>query len=91
MITRFTQLNRYPGGKILGFGATPKMQKRHFMNENDVIIAFGIYTGLVSVATLGIYFSCRYLYNNYKIVRKDKQNEANISAEPPCVKRPGRS
>lgn len=67
MISRFS---RYPGGKILGFGATTHMQKRNFMSDRDVLMCFGIIATVPALTACLGYQSLKYLYNNYKIIRK---------------------
>lgn len=97
MITRFY---RYPGGKILGFGATPKMQKRHYYPgyQTDLLISMGLWAGIFAspfFATYLAYKSYKYFHNNYEIVRKNKMNdkaninEKNISENQKSIRRPG--
>lgn len=98
MITRF---NRYPGGKILGFGATPQMQKRQYYPgyETDLLISMGLWAGIFAspfIATYLAYKSYKYFHNNYEIVRKNKKddknidlNKKNIPEEHQSIRRPG--
>lgn len=98
MITRF---KRYPGGKILGFGATPQMQKRQYYPgyETDLLISMGLWAGIFAsplIATYLAYKSYKYFHNNYEIVRKNKtvetsthSNEKNISENEQPIRRPG--
>ena len=97
MLSRF---NRYPGGKILGFGAPPKMQKRNFFFETDeqVYMLLGICALGISIPPLAMYLaykSYKYFRNNYEIVRKNKvddksihSSEKNISENHQSIRRP---
>lgn len=98
MITRF---NRYPGGKVLGFGTPTQIQKRHCFgpSEGQLIAILGIYAiGICSpfIATYLAYKSYKYFHNNYEIVRKNKTNdmsielkEKDVSEEHRSMRRPG--
>lgn len=56
MITRF---KRYPGGKILGFGATPQMQKRQYYPgyETRFINFYGVMGRYIRLTTYRYLFS----------------------------------
>jgi hypothetical protein len=98
MLSRF---NRYPGSKILGFGAIPKMQKRHYYPgyQTDLLISMGLWAGIFAspfFATYLAYKSYKYFHNNYEIVKKNKMddentnsNEKNVTEEYQSTRRPG--
>lgn len=100
MRSRF--FNRYTGGKVLGFGATSHVQRRHFGGYPEIepvhIAAFlGVCIAGVSIPTLATYYSYKYFHNNYEIIRKDKKNgkdtdlsEKNVTEEYQSTRRPGK-
>jgi hypothetical protein len=75
MITRF---GRYPGGKILGFGATHKIQNRHYYSDTDILICAGLWAGIFASpfgATYLAYKAYKYFHSNYEIVKKNKMDD----------------
>lgn len=88
MLRRF---NRYPGGRVLGFGATNQMQRRNMWNSNDMAMAAVVGVGGISIiSTLAVYLtlkSYRYFHNNYEIVRKNKNDDKNIDRKEGNVSR----
>ena len=88
MLRRF---NRYPGGRVLGFGAATHMQRRNVWNSNDMAMAAVVGVGGISIiSTLAVYLtikSYRYFHNNYEIVRKNKNDDKNTDRKEGNVSR----
>lgn len=88
MLRRF---NRYPGGRVLGFGATNQMQRRNVWSSNDMAETFMIGVGGIAItSTLAMYLtykSYRYFQDNYQIVRKNKNDDKNTDRKEGNVSR----
>lgn len=88
MLRRF---NRYPGGRVLGFGATNQIQRRNMWSSNDMAMAAVVGVGGISIiSTLAVYLtykSYKYFHNNYEIVRKNKNDDKNTDRKEGNVSR----